>query len=104
MSKLDNLDNKTEIELQAAAFRVLRAHLQERVDVQNIDLMTLAGFCRNCLSGWIQDAASEKGMDISKEEARAYVYGMAYSEWRDKYQTEATDAQKLAFQKADKHK
>ena len=104
MSKLNTLDDRTEIELQAAAFRVLRAHLQNRVDVQNIDLMTLAGFCRNCLSGWIQDAAKERGLDISKEEARAYVYGMDYAEWRDKYQTEATEAQKLAFQKADNHK
>ena len=75
MSKLDTLDNKTEIELQAAAFRVLRAHLQERVDVQNIDLMTLAGFCRNCLSGWIQDAASVRSPSISTIQARQLPSG-----------------------------
>ena len=104
MSDFDKLDEKTETELQAAAFRRLRDHFQNRTDVQNIDLMTLAGFCRNCLSGWVQDAAREKGMDISKEEARAYIYGMPYSEWRERYQTEATDAQKAAFDKAHKHK
>ena len=104
MSDFDKLDEKTETELQAAAFRRLRDHFQNRTDVQNIDLMTLAGFCRNCLSGWVQDAAREKGMDISKEEARAYIYGMPYSEWRERYQTEATDAQKAAFDKAHKHR
>jgi hypothetical protein len=99
MSEIDKLDPQTEIEMQAAAFRALRAHLQTRTDVQNIDMMNLAGFCRNCLSGWIQDAATEKGLEISKEEARAYVYGMAYTDWRERYQTQATAAQKAAFEK-----
>ena len=103
MSDFDTIDDRTEIELQAAAFRTLRAHLQNRTDVQNIDMMNLAGFCRNCLSGWIQDAATEKGLKLSKDEARAYIYGMDYSQWRDRYQTEATDAQKAAFEKAEKN-
>ena len=103
MSDFDTIDDRTEIELQAAAFRTLRAHLQHRTDVQNIDMMNLAGFCRNCLSGWIKDAAMEKGFTLSKEEARAYIYGMDYSQWRDRYQTEATDSQKAAFEKAEKN-
>ena len=102
MSDFDKIDDQTEIELQAAAFRALRAHLQNRTDVQNIDMMNLAGFCRNCLAGWFQDAATEKGLTLSKDKARAYVYGMPYSQWRDSYQTEATDAQKAAFEKAEK--
>ena len=97
MSGLKNIDPQTEIELQAAAFRTLRDHLQTRTDVQNIDMMTLAGFCRNCLSRWVQEAGQAHNLEISKDEARAYVYGMAYDEWRDKYQAEATDAQKAAF-------
>ena len=101
MSDFDEIDDQTEIELEAAAFRALRAHLQSRTDVQNIDMMNLAGFCRNCLSGWFQDAATEKGLTLSKDEARAYFYGMPYSQWRDSYQTEATDAQKAAFEKAE---
>ena len=97
MNGLKNIDPQTEIELQAAAFRTLRDHLQTRTDVQNIDMMNLAGFCRNCLSRWVQEAGQARNLEISKDEARAYVYGMAYDEWRDKYQTEATDAQKAAF-------
>ncbi len=97
MTKLNEIDAQTELELQAAAFRVLRDHLQTRTDVQNIDMMTLAGFCRNCLSRWVQEAGQEKGLDIAKEDARAYVYGMPYEDWRKAYQTEATDAQKAAF-------
>ncbi|WMS44302.1 DUF1244 domain-containing protein [Acuticoccus sp. MNP-M23] len=84
-------------ELEAAAFRRLVQHLRERTDVQNIDMMNLTGFCRNCLSRWYGEAAAEKGMDMGKEEAREIVYGMPYSEWRDRYQTEATDAQKATF-------
>ncbi len=84
-------------ELEAAAFRRLVQHLRERTDVQNIDMMNLAGFCRNCLSRWYGEAAAEKGMDLDKEEAREIVYGMPYAEWRDRYQTEATDAQKATF-------
>ncbi|WP_043949768.1 DUF1244 domain-containing protein [Candidatus Phaeomarinobacter ectocarpi] len=83
-------DQKTELE--AAAFRRLVAHLQERTDVQNIDLMNLSGFCRNCLSRWYGEEASEMGVDISKDAAREIVYGMPYADWKAKYQTEATDA------------
>ena len=89
--------------LEAAAFRRLVAHFQERTDVQNIDLMTLSGFCRNCLSRWYMEAAQEAGLDMDKEAAREVIYGMPYSEWRDKYQTEATEAQKAAFAKTHKH-
>ena len=87
------MDEKTQIELEAAAFRRLRDHLQKRTDVQNIDMMNLAGFCRNCLSNWYQDAAGEKGIEIDKAVARELVYGMPYEEWRAKYQTEATAEQ-----------
>ena len=94
------MDKQTEIELEAAAFRRLRDHLRERTDVQNIDMMNLAGFCRNCLSRWYQEAAAEVGIDMDKDEAREIYYGMPFSEWKDKYQTEATDAQKEAFKKS----
>ena len=87
----------TTTELEAAAFRRLVKHLQERTDVQNIDLMTLSGFCRNCLSRWYLEAADEKGLAMTKEDARQTIYGMPYDEWKDKYQTEATEAQKAAF-------
>jgi predicted N-formylglutamate amidohydrolase len=83
------MDEKTRIELEAAAYRRLVAHLRERTDVQNIDLMELAGFCRNCLSTWYQEAAAAKGVALSKDEAREIVYGMAYDEWKAKFQTEA---------------
>lgn len=92
------MDDKTKTELEAAAFRRLVSHLRGRTDVQNIDMMNLAGFCRNCLSNWYQDAATEKGIDLDKDSAREIVYGMPYSEWKDKYQTEASDAQKAAFE------
>ncbi len=88
---------------EAAAFRRLRQHLNERTDVQNIDMMNLTGFCRNCLSRWYGEAAAEQGVDLSKDAAREAVYGMPYDEWRTKYQTEASDAQKAAFAAADKH-
>ncbi len=91
----DNQTTKTELE--AAAFRRLVGHLRSRTDVQNIDLMNLAGFCRNCLSNWYAEAADEHGQAISKDEAREIVYGMPYSEWKAKYQTAATPAQKAAF-------
>ncbi len=77
----------TKTELEAAAFRRLVSHLQERTDVQNIDLMNLAGFCRNCLSKWYAEAASESGVELSKDEARELVYGMPYDEWKAQYQT-----------------
>ena len=77
----------TKTELEAAAFRRLVSHLQERTDVQNIDLMNLAGFCRNCLSKWYAEAANESGLDLSKDDAREHVYGMPYDEWKAQYQT-----------------
>lgn len=92
------MDPQTQTELEAAAFRRLKAHLSERTDVQNIDLMNLAGFCRNCLSQWYQEAANERGIEMDKESARTEFYGMPYSEWKKKFQTEATGAQKAAFE------
>ena len=91
------MDDKTRIELEAAAFRTLVAHLRARADVQNIDLMNLAGFCRNCLSKWYRAAAEEKGLDLSYEDAREIVYGMPYDAWKAKYQTEASPEQKQAY-------
>lgn len=91
------MDDQTRIELEAAAFRRLRDHLASRTDVQNIDMMNLAGFCRNCLSRWYQEAAAERGIDMGKEDARTAFYGMPYAEWKDRFQTEANDAQKAAF-------
>ncbi len=80
------MDDKTQIELEAAAFRHLVQHLREHTEVQNIDLMNLAGFCRNCLSKWYRSAAEDKGIDMEYEEAREIVYGMPYSEWKEKFQ------------------
>jgi uncharacterized protein len=97
------IDPRQQTELEAAAFRRLLEHLRQRTDVQNIDLMNLAGFCRNCLSNWYQDAAGEKGLKVSRDEARTMVYGMAYEEWRAKHQKEASPAQKEAFAKSHKH-
>lgn len=95
------MDDTTQIELEAAAFRRLRAHLlEDRTDVQNIDLMNLAGFCRNCLSRWYQEAAAEKGITLSKDAAREAFYGMPFDEWKAAYQTEATAEQKAAFDKS----
>ena len=82
------MEQKTRTEAEAAAFRRLVQHLRERTDVQNIDLMELAGFCRNCLSRWYQEAAAERGADLSKDEAREIVYGMPYDEWKARHQTE----------------
>ena len=89
-----------ETELEAAAFRRLVAHLRDRHDVQNIDLMNLAGFCRNCLSKWYREAATERDLEISDETAREIVYGMPYAEWKQTYQSEATEEQKAAYAKA----
>ena len=83
------MDEKTRTEIEAEAFKRLLHHLRERTEVQNIDLMELAGFCRNCLANWYQEAAAAKGLPLSKEEAREAVYGMAYEEWKERYQTEA---------------
>ncbi|MDF2999855.1 MAG: hypothetical protein K0R27_5492 [Xanthobacteraceae bacterium] len=94
---MPELDDKTRTELEAAAFRRLLAHLRARTDVQNIDLMNLAGFCRNCLSNWYLDAAKERGVALTKDESRIAVYGMPYEEWKAAYQVEATPEQKAAF-------
>ena len=91
------MDDKTRIELEAAAFRGLVAHLQKRSDVQNIDLMNLAGFCRNCLSKWYLGAAKVQGIEMSYEDARTAIYGMPYTEWKKKYQREATPTQLQTF-------
>ncbi|MEO1720030.1 MAG: DUF1244 domain-containing protein [Pseudomonadota bacterium] len=93
----DGIDQATQTELEAEAFRRLVHHLRNRTDVQNIDLMNLAGFCRNCLSNWYKDAAGERGHDVSKETARHHVYGMPYGEWRDNFQTEASQDQQARF-------
>ena len=95
---MSKIDEKTQTELEAAAFRKLVAHFRERTDVQNIDLMNLSGFCRNCLSRWYGEAAAEQGIEMDKEASREVVYGMPYSQWRDKYQTEATADQKTKFE------
>ena len=95
-----SFDDKTRTELEAAAFRRLVEHLRARTDVQNIDLMNLAGFCRNCLSNWMKEAAEARGVAMSKDESRATVYGMPYEEWRAKYQKEATKEQQAASEKA----
>lgn len=93
--------SQQEIELQAAAFRRLQQHLmQDRTDVQNIDMMNLTGFCRNCLARWYQEAAAERGIEIGKMEARELFYGMTMDEWKSKYQTDATGAQQDAFKTA----
>lgn len=92
------MDAQTQLELEAAAFRRLRDHLQERTDVQNIDLMNLSGFCRNCLSRWYAEAAADHGITLSKDESREIIYGMPVAEWKAKYQTEATDNQKAEFE------
>ena len=91
------MDEKTRTELEAAAFRRLVEHLRERTDVQNIDLMNLAGFCRNCLSKWYRAAAEEKGLPLSDPDAREVIYGMPYKEWQAKHQKEATAEQKAKF-------
>jgi uncharacterized protein len=91
------MDDQTQIELEAAAFRRLLQHLRDRHDVQNIDMMNLAGFCRNCLSNWMQDAAKAKGLDFSKDQAREHVYGMPFEQWKAQYQREATAEQQQKF-------
>ena len=96
------MDALTETELQAAVFRRLVRHLRERTDVQNIDLMTLSGFCRNCLGDWYREAAAEKGIVLEKDEARGLVYGMAPAEWKKKHQKDATPEQQAAFERAQK--
>lgn len=92
------MDEKTRIELEAAAFRGLVEHLQRRTDVQNIDLMNLAGFCRNCLSKWYMNAAKERGLEMDYDQAREAVYGMPYDDWKARHQTEASEQQKQLFE------
>ncbi len=94
------MDDTTQRDLEAAAFRRLISHFQKRTDVQNIDLMTQAGFCRNCLSNWLVDAAADKGVPLDKAAAREMVYGMPYEEWKATHQPEATLEQVAAFKKA----
>lgn len=97
--KVTDLEPGIQAELAAEVLNTLLSHLQKRGDVQNIDLMNLAGFCRNCLGKWYSAAAAEQGLEISKEDAREFVYGMPYSEWKDRYQHEASEEQVAAFQK-----
>ena len=98
-TKAMTMDSTTRTELEAAAFRRLVEHLRTRTDVQNIDLMNLAGFCRNCLSNWMKDAADETGLPMTKDESREAVYGMPYEEWKAKYQREASAEQLDAMKK-----
>jgi len=93
------LDDRTRTELEAAVFRRLVEHLRSRTDVQNIDLMNLAGFCRNCLSNWMKEAADASGVDLSRDQTREAVYGMPYDEWKEKYQREASAEQQNTFAK-----
>ena len=95
------MDDQTRIEIEAAAFRRLRKHLMEdRPDAQNIDMMNLAGFCRNCLSRWYQEAANDRGIDMDKDAGREAFYGMPFLEWKAKYQTEASAEAQEAFKKS----
>jgi uncharacterized protein len=98
-----SLDNKRRTELEAAVFRRLVEHLRTRTDVQNIDLMNLAGFCRNCLSNWMKEAADAEHITMTKDESRELVYGMPYEEWKAKYQREASPDQQAGFENARKH-
>lgn len=95
---MKDLDASTRTELEAAAFRRLAEHLRERADVQNIDLMNLAGFCRNCLSNWLKEAADARGVALSREDSRTHVYGMPYEDWKARHQREATPEQRAAFE------
>lgn len=96
------IDEQTQTELEAAAFRRLVEHLRANAEVQNIDLMNLAGFCRNCLSNWMREAAEARGLEMSKEDSRELVYGMSYDEWKAKHQTPASAEQQAGF--AERHK
>jgi len=96
---MTEMDKTTRTELDAEVLRTLIGHLNKRSDVQNIDLMNLAGFCRNCLSKWYVAAAKAKGIEVSMDEAREHIYGMGYEEWKTKYQKEATPGQQEAFRK-----
>ena len=98
---MPDIDPQTQIELEAAAFRRLQKHLMEdRTDVQNIDMMNLTGFCRNCLSRWYQEAANDRGIDMTKDEGREAFYGMTMAEWKSNHQTESNPDKDAAFQTA----
>jgi hypothetical protein len=97
------MDDATRTELEAAAFRRLVEHLRERKDVQNIDMMNLTGFCRNCLSNWMKDAADAQGVPMSKDQSRELIYGMPYETWKNLHQAEASAEQKAGFEKTHKH-
>ncbi|MBB4952536.1 hypothetical protein H4S14_000578 [Agrobacterium vitis] len=96
---MTELTTQQQTELEAAAFRRLVAHLRQRSDVQNIDLMNLAGFCRNCLANWYQDAADQRELDMTRDEARHHVYGMPYENWKKRYQKEARDTEKADYER-----
>lgn len=98
-TKPGDIDPQTQIELEAQTFRRLVAHLQNSPDVQNIDLMVLASFCRNCLSKWYKAAAQEKGIEVDYDSAREYIYGMPYEQWKDAHQTKASDETMRAYEK-----
>ena len=100
---MTKIDNQLVTELEAAAFRKLVDHLRERSDVQNIDLMNLAGFCRNCLANWYQEAANARGLELGKEGAREVIYGMPFKDWQAKHQKDASPEQKAAFAKSKPH-
>jgi uncharacterized protein len=102
MAETADLDERTRTELEAAAFRTLVEHFRAHPEVQNIDLMNLAGFCRNCLSKWYRAAAAERGLELSYEEAREIVYGMPYAEWKARHQTEVAPEQQATF--AERHR
>ena len=97
------MDKATKTKLEAAAFRRLVAHLQERTDVQNIDMMNLSGFCRNCMSRWYRQAAETSGIEITDSEARKHIYGMEYADWKAQHQTEATPEQTAQYLKTHNH-
>ena len=100
----EEMNDQQQLEIEAAVYRRLVAHLQAKTEVQNIDLMNLADFCRNCLSKWYVAAAEEKNINLEYEQAREIVYGMPYSEWKDKFQKEATPEQLAAFAEAEKRR
>lgn len=102
-SKMSGSNDTSNVEFEAAAFRRLVQHLRDHPEVQNIDLMNLAGFCRNCLANWYKDAAAEKGVALSKDAAREIVYGMPYADWQARFQSEASPQARAAFEKAAKH-
>jgi hypothetical protein len=99
-AKEQPMDDKTRTELEAAVYRRLVEHLRSRTDVQNIDMMNLAGFCRNCLSNWMKDAADAKGVPMTKDQSREIVYGEPFEQWKAKHQKEASPEKKAAFEKA----